>query len=493
MDDITGEKLDFEEAINKTGFGKYNICLLISCCLLILAMYIDIFGFSIVLPDVACDMGLSTKQQGLLSAIPLIGVMISSYVWGLSADTIGRQKTLLLAMPVSIAWSLAASMTPTYTSLAVLKLMSAGFSSSANAAAFVLLGESVPSAYRSKFMFLMASATMFVQLIISIVALPILQLTFSINMSLINLNYRPWRLLLQLMTLPGIFGTIGIMMVRESPKFLLSTDHERDAIDVLKTIHIWNKGSSEFKISSVHLQETITTYSGNSVWKKIWNQTASLFKPPLLKNSLILYYILLCAYMTSTGYTMWVPTMTNVYFNAEDSDGKTFCEVASKAASQNLTTDCSTPIQPTTLYAVMCYSGMSGSLNILLTFIVGPLGKKRTTLLVFLIAIIAGVLLLFVKQSIASIGLFFTFLYVSLILGNVNTYLVELNPTQLRAMATCLSVVVARGFGFFSVQLIATLLSDHCIPMIGGYIALVTSGLLIAICLPADNSPGGNS
>ncbi|XP_047504768.1 uncharacterized protein LOC125049482 isoform X2 [Pieris napi] len=398
MDDITGERLDFEEAINKTGFGKYNICLLIACCLLILAMYIDIFGFSIVLPDVACDMGLSTTQQGLLSAIPLI-----------------------------------------------------------------------------------------------VVALPILQLTFSISMPLINLNYRPWRLLLQLITFPGIFGTIGIMLVRESPKFLLSKDHEKDAIDVLKTIHKWNKGSSEFKISSVHLKETITTYSGNSVWKKIWNQTAPLFKPPLLKNSLILYYMLLCAYMTSTGYTMWVPTMTNAYFNGEDNNGKTFCEVASKAASQNnLTTDCSTTIQPMTLYAVMCYSGMSGTLNILLTFIVGPLGKKRTTLLVFIIAIVAGVLLLFVKPSIASIGLFFIFLYVALILGNVNTYLVELNPTQLRGMATCLSVVVARGFGFFSVQLIATLLSDHCRPMIGGYIALITSGLLIAIWLPADNSPGGN-
>ncbi|XP_045485284.1 uncharacterized protein LOC110992084 isoform X4 [Pieris rapae] len=157
------------------------------------------------------------------------------------------------------------------------------------------------------------------------------------------------------------------------------------------------------------------------------------------------------------------------------------------------TADCSTTIQPMTLYAVMCYSGMSGTLNLLLTFIVGPLGKKRTTLLVFIIAIIAGILLLFVKQSIASIGLFFIFLYVALILGNVNTYLVELNPTQLRGMATCLSVVVARGFGFFSVQLIAALLSDHCSPMIGGYIALITSGLLIAMWLPADNSPSGNS
>jgi hypothetical protein len=47
--------------------------MLASCCLLILAMYIDIFGFSVTLPAVACDMRLTTAQQGMLSAIPLIG------------------------------------------------------------------------------------------------------------------------------------------------------------------------------------------------------------------------------------------------------------------------------------------------------------------------------------------------------------------------------------------------------------------------------------
>lgn len=85
-----------------------------------------------------------------------------------------------------------------------------------------------------------------------------------------------------------------------------------------------------------------------------------------------------------------------------------------------------------TLYAVMCYSGISGTLNICLTFIVGPLGKRRTTLLVFTIAIVCGIALMFIKIPILSIALFYFFLYVALILGNVNTYLVELNPTYLR-------------------------------------------------------------
>ncbi|CAH2085866.1 unnamed protein product [Euphydryas editha] len=487
------KKFGFEDALNLTGFGKYNFSLLVVCCLLILAMYIDIFGFSVVLPSVACDMGLSTSQQGFLSAIPLIGVMISSYAWGLCADTLGRRSTLLLAMPIGMVLNLAASIAPTYISLAVLKFFSASFTSSANAAGFVLVGESVPVRFRGKFVSLMASATMYVQFVICVIALPVTRMSFSIDVSWLPMTYRPWRLLLQVISLPGIIGAIGMMFVLESPKFLLSKGREESSIEVLKVISKWNTGLSKksFPVESIFLEESeIQDSTKKSFLVKIWNQTAPLFKPPLLKNSLILYYILLCAYMTSTGYTMWVPTMTNAFFTGEDSAGKTFCEVASTAAISSKSTtasDCDNIIKPMTLYAVICYSGLSGTLNILLTFVVGPLGKRRTTVLVFSVALISGIALLFIRIPIMSIVLFFLFLYVALILGNVNTYLVELNPTYLRGMATCLSVVVARGFGFLSIQLIASLLANYCTSMISGYIVLIFSGLVVSFFLPLDN------
>lgn len=95
-------------------------------------------------------------------------------------------------------------------------------------------------------------------------------------------------------------------------------------------------------------------------------------------------------------------------------------------------TDCDDIVKPMTLYAVMCYSGISGTLNIFLTFLVGPLGKRRLTMLVFVVAIVCGIILLFIRIPLMSIALFYFFLYVALILGNANTYLVELNPTYLR-------------------------------------------------------------
>uniref|UniRef100_A0A2A4IXS4 Major facilitator superfamily (MFS) profile domain-containing protein n=1 Tax=Heliothis virescens TaxID=7102 RepID=A0A2A4IXS4_HELVI len=243
---------------------------------------------------------------------------------------------------------------------------------------------------------------------------------------------------------------------------------------------------------SVYLDEPSANNTETSIMKKIWNQTAPLFKPPLLKNSAILYYLLLTAYMTSTGFTMWVPTLTNAFFTGGESSnhyGSTFCEVASQSASGSNSTaskECTGTIEPKALYATMVYSGASTLLMITLSFVVGPLGKKKLTLSVFVVTSLCGVMLLYVKVPMLSIALFFMFLYVAQILGNVNTYLVELNPTHLRGMATCLSVVVARGSGFFSVQIIASLLGNHCTPMLYGYVALVMSGFFVATFLPPD-------
>ncbi|CAH3937348.1 unnamed protein product [Pieris brassicae] len=491
-------RLQFDDALEASGFGKYNYSLLGTCCVLILGMYVDIFGLSVLLPSISCDFALTKNQQGLLSALPLIGTMISSYVWGLCADTLGRRKTILLAMPIGSSISLLTSLAPNFTALCILRFFSACFLSSANTAAFVLMGESVPSHHRSQFMFLMASSTMIGQLSTCLPALGIFRLSFHIEVPWLHMVYRPWRLLLQILCLPGIVMIIAMIFFEESPKFLLSKGRDEEALEVLKKIFKRNTGSDTalYKVTSVYLEHSeMTNSTEKSVIKKVWNQMTPLFKPPLLKNSLQLYFILLCAYMTSTGFTMWIPTVTNAYFdNDSPTTGKTFCEIASSAARRTLykngssliIEDCDDIIKPNTLYAVMAYSGLCGALNILLTFLVGPLGKKTTTLIIFIITISCGVFLLFVRIPMLSILLFFIFPYMALILGNINTYLVELTPTYLRGMATCLSVLVARGFGSISVQVIASFLADYCVPLIISYVLLGLSGLIAALFLPAD-------
>lgn len=75
------------------------------------------------------------------------------------------------------------------------------------------------------------------------IALPITSLSFAFDISWLPMTFRPWRLLLQIVSLPGVVGVFGTFFVLESPKFLLSKGKEQVALEVLKTIYKFNVGS----------------------------------------------------------------------------------------------------------------------------------------------------------------------------------------------------------------------------------------------------------
>lgn len=47
---------------------------------------------------------------------------------------------------------------------------------------------------------------------------------------------------MQIISLPGIIGVVGMLFLYESPKFLLSQEQDDQALAVLKNIRSWNGG-----------------------------------------------------------------------------------------------------------------------------------------------------------------------------------------------------------------------------------------------------------
>lgn len=54
-------------------------------------------SMSFVLPYAKCDLQLTTSEQGLLSTILYLGIVLSSHLWGFLADTWGRRKVIRLS------------------------------------------------------------------------------------------------------------------------------------------------------------------------------------------------------------------------------------------------------------------------------------------------------------------------------------------------------------------------------------------------------------
>ena len=111
------------------------------------------------------------------------------------------------------------------------------------------------------------------------IALPIAGLSFAIDIPWLSMTYRPWRLLLQIVSLPGVIGVFGTFFILESPKFLLSKGKEETALDVLRMIYKCNMGSNQnFSVWFFYIQFT--------------NLTPFIFINLQYKNILVLYNLI---------------------------------------------------------------------------------------------------------------------------------------------------------------------------------------------------------
>lgn len=58
---------------------------------------IENVGVAFVLPYAKCDLKMNTTEQGLISSVAFLGIVLGSHTSGILADTWGRRKTIRLA------------------------------------------------------------------------------------------------------------------------------------------------------------------------------------------------------------------------------------------------------------------------------------------------------------------------------------------------------------------------------------------------------------
>ncbi|CAB3227007.1 unnamed protein product [Arctia plantaginis] len=490
-----------EEALVMTGFGKYNFGLLLVCSWILQAMGMDMFGTSFVVAAAVCDLELTMQQRALLTAMPLLGVVAGAQLWGYVSDTKGRKLTLMLSMSVGFVFAALSSLAPNWQIMAVLKLISSTFTSASNSGAYTLLGESCSAQARGKALLLCTCALMCSQATVAAYAYPILPLDFSYRIEFLNITYRPWRLLAFVMALPCAATACLLQFFHESPKFLASNGRCEEALNILKKIYVCNTGHSAESFPCNKLVDDSDNQSTNyqtSFFTSIWYQTVPLFRQAHLKKTLQLFYLVAIIYMTGSGFILWLPYIMNNLFSVLENgggDGMNLCTVIRYQVQDTLSVKndtnikiCDDTIQETTLFSAMTYGALACCSNLVLSLTCGT-RKRQAMMCILAISAIAGILMNVVPVPLAGGIFFFFFLMCALSMGILSVFFIELYPTSLRGMVSCLSIMLGRLFAFGGVNVIGAFISTNCEATFYVWSFLLLTAIGVAWFLPRDKEP----
>ena len=87
--------------------------------------------------------------------------------------------------------------------------------------------------------------------IVSVIAIPIIPLPFSVKLPSLGIYWNSWRTLMLIYSTPSIISATWLYFMYESPKFIFSKGREAEALNILKKIHRLNHLGSkkEFDVS----------------------------------------------------------------------------------------------------------------------------------------------------------------------------------------------------------------------------------------------------
>ncbi|GAB0095766.1 synaptic vesicle glycoprotein 2B-like [Sergentomyia squamirostris] len=492
----------FEDALTKVTFGKFNCFLILVSGMNLAAVLLETLGISFVNPVAQCDLELTNRDKGVLSAIAFVGIIISSHLWGFLADTLGRRAVMMPSLFAAFISTFLSSFTTNFWVFAVLRFLTGFFISGSSATVYAYLGEFHNMKTRSRA--IMAASTIFGLggMLMPALAWVVMSNTWSLDISFFGITYKPWRLFLVVCGLPNLFCAASLLWLPESPKFVLSQGRQTDAIKILQRIYGINTGQSResLKICAIieeyeslasrkHNEQNAKAKGGLRVLRSMYNQTAPLFMGDNLRKTLIACTLQFGIFITSNGMYMFFPDILNRVATHIDQSGGNYTATICQAVAETkvdikeiLTasdTSCDLRLDISTFEHTLVLEVLYAVGFVLIGVTVNAVGKLAILIFILMGCGICGVAIVFTTLPILSIYLYVILLLCGLAVTVVNAATVDLFPTHLRAMSVCISLMMGRLGSVFGSNLVAAMLEYNCEAtfLISG-ISLILCGIL---------------
>ncbi|GBL76114.1 Synaptic vesicle 2-related protein [Araneus ventricosus] len=216
-----------DDAVNRAGYGKFQIRLLILAGVGWIADACEIFILSVIGDFLACDWSMHRWQIALLTSIVFVGISIGSPVFGILADIYGRKKSLVGSLALLFVFGSVSAASPSYLWMVVFRGCM-GFAVGGLAQGLTLCTEYCPTNMRGK-------AGLYLCYFWSIGTVGVTLIAWVV-MNQLN----DWRVLLVIVALPSLGGVLVFKWYPESARYYLVSNQRDRAIKVLQEMASMN-------------------------------------------------------------------------------------------------------------------------------------------------------------------------------------------------------------------------------------------------------------
>lgn len=498
----TNEKTDpadFQTAIAATGFGKYNIVLLLICIPAAFTTQCESSLMSFIIPAAGCDLNLSLSQKGLLNSMPMIGMLTTGFLWGAIVDTLGRKRVLVVAFTVECCFVLVKSLSQEFYALSAMSLLGGSITGGIYVAVTTYLLEFHSTEHRGKIQIMFGMMYCASNIIVPLLSSAFLPL--QVHFRIFSLDIYAWNLLILASSVASILCVINFYFLPESPKFLMSIGNNEEALEVFKKVYSYNSGKSPESYPIKYLIEEISDKKESAANKKSWTeyfstggkQLAPLFGKQYGLKLLVIALAQSMFQMTLVSVRIYLPQIYQGIHEYQVANNESFpniCKVFDILRTSKLGEEkyvCSVNLENN--FSVYSNYMINASVTLLGYAVTGSLinifGKKRLLVTLGITASIA-VSCLYFSNNIATVltlsSLFLT--AAGLCFELCVTIVVVLFPTTLRAMAFSLCLLSGRSLTVTGNMIFPMLVEAGCAPPFVTYGSIILLAVVLVYLLP---------
>ncbi|KYN00411.1 Synaptic vesicle glycoprotein 2B [Cyphomyrmex costatus] len=335
--DSVNEPANFDTAISTTGYGLFNVLLLLAVLPIAWTAVFDTTSGAFILASAEYDFKLTFFRKGMLVAFPYLGMTMTAFIWDYITPYIRMKILFILALLGDSILNIVSSGVRSFHIFLLIKFISGIFVGGPLAMVMTYLTEFHSARYKPRFTtwtgFLFAIAN----IVPAAIGMTVLPLDWHID--IFGKDYDTWRIYILICSIPPVVGLVTATMLPESPKYLMATGRSDAALKLLRRMYCMNtrQPADTFPIKALFVQQK-TQLARPMLEASFERMRISLYNTKILLTSHLpaFCFVSFLQFGSMLGFhimRLWVPHLFIIVRNFDEENWiskerqPTFCEM----------------------------------------------------------------------------------------------------------------------------------------------------------------------